>query len=456
MRFEWRKIMKTMRFGKMFGTVAAAMALLAFATCGHAANLSLDVRAENRRVLIPGPGDGTIQIQVIAPDLPPVRDDRTRLNLALVIDRSGSMSEAGKLDYVKTAAHQLVDRMAADDILSIVTYDHEVQVPWPSQRVGRDREALHRLIGGMYPGGATCLSGGLEAGFRQAKAGRRRGYLNRVLLLSDGLANRGVTNRAELRERAGEMASDGVSVSTFGVGNDFDEELMTMVAGGGGGNYRYLGDPERIVAALEGEFHAASRTAAVDVEIIIRLRRDCRFGSVLGREWRRDGDGYVIRLGDLSAGERRTLFANVNVTSDRPGMREVGDVAIRYRDPATSKTVTGSARAVSLEMVRDERSWREGFDRSVQEKKAVAQSNVLVQDAARLADQGRKEEAKRMIGQAAAGLAAAPPSPAVAAEMKAAASYGRSLDEIKDLNSAAGKAAQKSIKYKTYETLQQR
>jgi Ca-activated chloride channel family protein len=449
--------MKTKRHGKGIFTLAAATLLaLGFAACGHAANLALDVRAENRRVLVPGPGDGTIQIQVVAPDLPPVRKERMPLNLALVIDRSGSMSEAAKLEYVKSAAHQLVDLMAPDDILSIVAYDHEVQVPWPSRRVGRDRGALHRLIGGLYPGGATCLSGGLEAGFRQAKGAQRRGYLSRVLLLSDGLANRGVVDRGELRGRAAGMSEEGVSVSTFGVGNDFDEELMMMLAGGGGGNYRYLGDPERIVAALEGEFRAVSGTAAVDVEIVIRLRRDCRFGSVLGREWRREGDGYVIRLGDLSAGERRTLFANVNVATDRTGMREVGDVAIRYRDPATSRTVTGAARPVSLELVRDERSWREGFDRSVQEKKAVAQSSVLVQDAARLADQGRKAEAKATLGRAAEALAAAPPSPAVAAEMKAAASYGRTLDEIGDLGSAAGKAAQKSIKYKSYETLQQR
>ncbi len=449
--------MKTTRIGKRIGALAASLATLTlFAACAPAASLTLDVRSENSRVLIPGPGDGSIQIQVIAPDLPPARDDRPKLNLALVIDRSGSMAEARKLDFVKTAAHQLVDRMAPDDILSIVTYDDQVQALWPSQRVGRDREALHRLITGLYPGTATCLSGGLEEGFRQAKAGKRRGYLNRILLLSDGLANRGMTNRGELRERAAEMSGNGVSVSTFGVGNDFDEELMTMVAGGGGGNYRYLGDPERIVAALEGEFHSASRTAAVDVEIVIRLRRECRFGSVLGREWRRDGDGYVIRMGDLSAGERRTVFANLNVGSDRPGMREVGDVSIRYRDPATARTITGTAQAVSLELVRDERSYREGFDRSVQEKRAVAQSNVLVQDAARLVDQGRKEEAKRVLGQAAAGLAAAPPSPAVAASMEQAGEYGRSLDAMKDMNAPAARAAQKSIKYKAYEMLQQR
>lgn len=449
--------MKPSLLGNRFVMPAVALAALVFcAACAHAAPLMLDVRSENRRVLVPGPGDGTIQIQVFAPDVPVISTGRPRLNLALVIDRSGSMAEARKLDFVKTAAHHLVDMMGPDDRLSIVTYSQHVEIAWPSRLVGRDREELHRIISGLYPGGSTFLSGGLEEGFRQAKAGKRKGALNRVLLLSDGLANVGVTNRGALRERAGDMAENGVSVSTFGVGNDFDEELMTMVAGGGGGNYRYLGDPERIVAALTAEFHTASRTVASEVEIIIRLRRDCRFGSVLGRDWRRDGDAYVIRLGDLSAGERRTVFARLNVAGGWTGLREVGDVALRYRDPLTSKGITTSSKGVSLELVRDERVYREGFDRSVQERRAVVEANMLVQEAARLADQGKKEEAKGMLGKAAAGLAAAPPSPAVRAEMDHANRYRNSLDTMGEMSSESAKEAQKAIKYRSYEMLQQR
>ncbi|MGZ8463349.1 MAG: vWA domain-containing protein [Candidatus Deferrimicrobiaceae bacterium] len=449
--------METSLLGNRIVMLAVALAALVLGVaCAQAAPLMLDVRSENRRVLVPGPGEGTIQIQVIAPDAPAIRTDRPRLNLALVIDRSGSMAEARKLDFVKTAAHHLVDRMGPDDLLSIVTYGQEVRIPWPSRSVGRDREELHRIISGLYPGGSTFLSGGLEEGFRQAKAGKRKGSLNRVLLLSDGLANVGVIHRGALRERAGDMAGNGISVSTFGVGNDFDEELMTMIAGGGGGNYRYLGDPEQIVAALESEFHTASRTAASEVEIIIRLKRECRFGSVLGRDWRRDGDAYVIRLGDLSAGERRTVFAKVNVAGERTGVREIGDVSIRYRDPATSKGVTTSAKEVSLELVRDERIYREGFDRPVQEKRAVAEANVLVQEAARLADQGKKEEAKGVLGKAAAGLAAAPPSPAVRAEMDHANRYKDSLDTMGDMSSESARGAQKAVKYRAYETLRQR
>jgi Ca-activated chloride channel family protein len=445
--------MQTTRMKKILGMLFIALVTMALeASCSTAAPLRLEVRSENRRVLIPGPGDGTIQVQVIAPDVT-VPADRPKVNLALVVDRSGSMGEARKLEYVKTAAHQLIELMGNDDILSVVAYDHQVSVLFPARRVDGNREALHRLVESLYPGGQTFLSGGLEEGFRQARSARRTGYINRVLLLSDGLANVGTVSRDDLRRRAATMAEYGISVSTFGVGHHFDEELLAMTANGGGGNYRYLGDPERIVAALSSEFHMTSRTAASDVEIIIRLKRDCRFGSVVGREWRRDGDAYIIRLGDLSTGERRTLFASLNVSASKPGLREVGEVTVRYRDPASGKSVTGDSQAVSLELVRDEARYREGFDRSVQEKKAVAQSGVMVQEAARLADQGKKEEAREMLGKAAAGLAAAPSSPAVRAEIEKTNEYRDQLDSMKDMSSDEAKGAQKAIKYRSYELL---
>lgn len=445
--------MKMPRIQRMFGRLAGALLTLAAgASCSLAAPLQLDVRPENRMILIPGPGDGTIQVQVIAPDLPPPAD-RPRLNLALVVDRSGSMGEAHKLDFVKSAAHQLVDLMADDDILSIVAYDHRVAVAFPARRVGGNRETLHRVVAGLHPGGQTFLSGGLEEGFRQARSARRNGYVHRVLLLSDGLANVGVTDRYSLRNRAAAMSECGISVSTFGVGSHFDEELLALTASGGGGAYRYLSDPEQIVAALSSEYRTASRTTARDVEIVIRLRRGCRFGSVTGREWHREGDAYVVRLGDLAAGELRTLFAGLNVSGEPPGVREVGDVAVRYRDPASGTTVTVSPQPVSLELVRDEARYREGFDRSVQERKAVAQSGAMVQEAARLADQGKKGEARELLGQAAAGLAAAPASPAVRAEMERADEYRQKLDALTDMRSDEAKETQKAVKYRSYEIL---
>ena len=164
--------MKTERIGDRIVLLAVTLAMLIpGAACVNAAPLMLDVRSENRRVLLPGPGDGTIQIQVIAPDVPAIHSDRPRLNLALVIDRSGSMAEARKLDFVKTAAHHLVEMMGPDDLLSIVTYSQQIQIPWSSRPVGRDREEIHRILSGLYPGGRPSSPAGWRKGSDRQEPG---------------------------------------------------------------------------------------------------------------------------------------------------------------------------------------------------------------------------------------------------------------------------------------------
>jgi Ca-activated chloride channel family protein len=416
--------------------------------------LSMEVRPENRRILLPGHGEDSLLIEIAAPDLP-ARDDRRRgLNLAVVVDRSGSMAEQRKLDFVKAAVHQLADRLGPGDVLSLVSYDDRVEVPFPASTVDGRRDEIHRAVERLYPGGRTFLSGGLEEGFRQARAGRRRGFVNRVLLLSDGLANVGVSDAASIGRRSSAMAEEGVSVSTFGVGNDFDEELLLAAATCGGGQYHYLSDPERIASSLDAELRRSARLAAAEVEIRIRIRPGCRFRSVVGREHRRVGEEFAVRLGDLSAGDRRSVLAAIEVAGSRPGSVEVATVSYRYRDPASGEVVSSPPRPVSLEAVRDEAKWRAGIDGAVRERRAVAESSAIVREAARAADGGRKEEAKRLLGQAASALSAAPPSPAVREELERATEYGRTLDSMGDMSSGAAKGAQKAVKYRTYERLE--
>ena len=242
--------------------------------------LDLDVRPENSTLLYRSDGTSTIQIRVIAPDDLPI-PDRPPLNLALVLDRSGSMGDEGKMDYVRQAAHMLVNRMGPEDRLTIVTYNHRVEVPVATRGVG-DRQYFHRIIDGLYPDGRTYLSGGLEEGFRQARKYRKKGFVSRVILLSDGLANIGVTDFRQLSQRAGAMYESGVAVSTFGMGYDFDENLLASMATGGGGSYHYIARPGDILAALKREFSMAASTVASGVEIIIRPLDGCRFESTPG------------------------------------------------------------------------------------------------------------------------------------------------------------------------------
>jgi hypothetical protein len=181
----------------------------------------LDVRWGNDRVSASEP-EAVLQIgfsTALAGDraqLPPV-------NLALVIDRSGSMADADKLSRVKEALLTLVTQLRETDLLSLVVFDSEAQVLRPARPVG-DREELRRLIRGMEPGSSTNLHAGLMLGYQEALRSFRRDGTNRVVLLTDGIANQGVTDPARIAADSLSYNDRGVDLSTIGVGLDLNKD----------------------------------------------------------------------------------------------------------------------------------------------------------------------------------------------------------------------------------------
>lgn len=417
--------------------------------------LDMDVQADNSTLLFRSDGTSTIQIRVIAPD-DLILPDRPPLNLALVLDRSGSMADEGKMDYVRQAAHMLVNNMGPEDKLTIVTYNHRVETPIATRRV-RDRRYFHRIIDGLYPEGRTYLAGGLEEGFRHARKHRRKGYISRIILLSDGLANIGVTDFRQLSQRAGAMYESSVAVSTFGMGYDFDENLLASMANGGGGSYHYISRPGDILAALKKEFNMAASTVASGVEIIIHPMDGCRFESAPGHGWKREGSSAVIGLGDLSAGESRTLMAQMYVPTGEMGDQGVAEVALRYRDPVTGKTSSMGKTPVVLAVVDDPSLHRENINIKVEEKKAVIESNVMLKEAAKKVDEGDRAGARSIIQKVMGALKSSPAAsaPAVQEEMERAQEYTGRIDGMDEMAPAEVKKMQKDLKYRSYQKLNQ-
>jgi Ca-activated chloride channel family protein len=175
--------------------------------------LKLNSKLNNPYYLSHSSGNEVLLYCEIKADEVKLEKERAPLNISLVVDRSGSMS-GEKLRYVKKAVEFVIQNLNPGDYLSIVQYDDQVQVLSPSAPV-TDKSALLRLVASIREGGSTNLSGGMLEGFNQVKITRKEGYVNRVLLLTDGLANVGITDPSQLYNIVQrQLQENGIGLST--------------------------------------------------------------------------------------------------------------------------------------------------------------------------------------------------------------------------------------------------
>ncbi len=258
--------------------------------------------------------------------------DARPYNLAVVLDRSGSMASAGKLDYARQAADGVIDRLDDLDRFALVAFSNHAQVVSASAPV-TSKSLVRSRIADLTAKGGTNLGAGLIAGLGEVSPHVSAESLDRVIVLSDGRVNQGETATEVLASWASAAGADGVTVSTIGLGRDYNEDLLAQMADWGGGSYHFVDRSAALADILTTELERMAATVAEGVALEIRPGAGVEILDVVGYAHSRLAAGAVtVPVGEIIEGEPRKVVVKVRVPAMAQGVElPVATVSVTRR-----------------------------------------------------------------------------------------------------------------------------
>ncbi|MGH2575247.1 MAG: vWA domain-containing protein, partial [Ignavibacteria bacterium] len=388
--------------------------------------------------------------------------ERTPLNIAVVIDKSGSMGEKNKIGYVKKAVDYIIEHLDRDDYISIVTYDTDVNVLQSSTRV-RDKYDLREKVSRIYADGWTNLSEGMFEGYDQVNDSYSKGYVNRVLLLSDGLANRGITDRWRLADMVRDKnRRDGIVISTFGVGNDFNEDLMADIADYGKGNYYYIRNSSDIPEIFANELKGVRNLVGQGTRIKVRFPDNyLSLNKVYGYPYDVNGDEVTIDFKDVFSEQSKSVLLKFDINKQIDRKIEF-ESELSYEDVSNSVGDDLSVVPIremqftTLELAFTRNEYEKGYDETVRQNIAVFESNEIMENALREADNGNYDRAREQIltGKSYMNeqMQNVQSSPEMKRQLETMEKYNEDLESAETKSEEEKKEMQKSGKFDNYKS----
>jgi len=235
------------------------------------------------------------------------------------------------IQNAKEAALSVLRQLDERDAFSIVTYSSSSETVIPMERATDANKASARAaIETIDDDGGTCISCGLESGAHEVARSPIEHGLRRILLISDGQANEGLYDRDELAQLAANKASRGVSISTVGVGLDFDEVTMRRLAEVGRGSYYFVEDTVALSAMFSRELGSLAKTVASEVRLVATPAPGVRIEEAYGYPMTRSGDSVVVPIADLRAGDTRKVVFRVTIAAGHEGPLTVSQIDVGW------------------------------------------------------------------------------------------------------------------------------
>jgi Ca-activated chloride channel family protein len=360
----------------------------------------------------------------IIPPAPEVHFVRPPINLGLVLDHSGSMSTGRKMAHAREAAVFAVQQLLPTDRVSVTIFDDTVKTIVPNAPA-TDRAGVIRLLNGVQPGGSTALHAGWAEGGAQVGGHRIAEGLNRVILLSDGLANVGLTDPNAIAGEVKALSRKQVTSTTMGVGSDYNEDLMEAMATSGDGNYYYIEDPRQLPDIFQTELQGLMATSGQKVSLGLEPQNGVTVSDVLN-DLEKNKNGRLM-LSNLIAGIPILVAVRLNV----PPFGATGDLCrfrLAWDDPKGGGRQSHRA-SLTLPAVPAEQWDCLPDDHAVLEQVALLMAARAKKEAAQALDRGDMAGTRSFIGDARMYTMSAPMSMGTTQELEEIAKLETVLDE---------------------------
>ncbi|VEP12109.1 von Willebrand factor, type A [Hyella patelloides LEGE 07179] len=350
--------------------------------------------------------------------------NRLPLNLSLVLDRSGSMS-GYPLTNAKNAAKKLVEYLTPEDHVSVVVYDDRAETIVEPQLV-TDRKTIQKQISSIRAGGLTNLSGGWLMGCDLVKNNQSTDKLNRVLLLTDGQANRGIYEPKTLIKAAKDKAAAGIITTTIGFGTYFNEDLLISIADAAEGNFYFIQSPEDAVQVFDIEMESLVSVVAQNLTVTLQLEEQIAVSEILNDYSTKDGKNEIeIFIGDVYGVEGKPLALQFELPAfSSVGKQKIATVSYSY-ETIVDDTITKITDTLPLTITVDTTEKIEQIEPDAEITQQASQLRIAKKkdEAINFADKGNYQQAAKILREAIAKL-----------KLKALNEYFEIAEEIEQLD----------------------